>query len=207
MARFSFSGHRSNRDRTVAVLMAVLGVLTCAASALAGGGKVLPPDAKPKGYSLSEMAVATAAYNEDQSEPLPKVPFHVLVDDATVERGSMLYLPVFYTDNAPPLAVSPFPKDIRDQEEDADYLLDTADDYTGDDITAFFVQVEGKTTILCDDYVVGARTAPLPDGATDYIVAAAFLTPLKPGVHTVSFGGIIDGEPVVFVSYTLTVKP
>ena len=29
---------------------------------------------------------------------------------------------------------------------------------------AFIVQVDGKTTILDDDYIVGVKTAPLPDG-------------------------------------------
>ncbi len=110
MARFSFSGPWCNCQRAVKVLMAAVGVLACTASALAGGGKVLPPDATPKGYSLSDMAVATAAYNEDQSAPLPKVPFEVLVGDATVEPGTMLYLPVFYTDNAPLL---PSPRSPR----------------------------------------------------------------------------------------------
>jgi hypothetical protein len=28
-----------------------------------------------------------------------------------------------------------------------------------------------------------------------------------PGEHTVGIGGIIDNKPVVFVSYTVTVKP
>ncbi|MGO9113048.1 MAG: hypothetical protein ACLP9L_27770 [Thermoguttaceae bacterium] len=210
MVRSSFFGRRCNRERIATVLLAVFGVFTCTASALAGGGKVLPPDANPKGYSLWDMAVETAAYNEDSSEPLPKVPFEVLVggiEDYTVKPGTMLYVPVFYVDNAPPLIISPFPTDLHDQEKDADYLLDIAGEYTGDDITAFFVQVDGKTTILCDDYVVGVKTAPLPDEATRYIVSAAFLSPLTPGEHTVGIGGVIDDEPVVFVSNTVTVKP
>ena len=124
-----------------------------------------------------------------------------------MEPGTTLYLPVFYTDNCGPLAVSPFPKDIRDQDADAEYLVDVADEFTGDDIEAFFVQVDDKTTILCDDYAVGVRTKKLPDGGTEYIVCATFLTPLKPGEHTVGIGGVIDREPVVFVSYTVTVKP
>jgi len=188
--------------------MAVLGVLSCTASALAGGGRVLPPDATPKGYSLRDMAAETAAYNEDQSEPYPDVPFEVLVGsigEYTVRPGTALYVPIFYSDNAPPPPTdAPFPRNIRDQDADADYLDSVAADLYG--VTAFFVQVDDETTVLCDDHVVGVRTEELPDGADRYIVSAAFLTPLSPGEHSVGIGGVIDGEPVVFVSYTVTVE-
>jgi hypothetical protein len=40
---------------------------------------------------------------------------------------------------------------------------------------------------------------------THYIAAAVFLSQLAPGTHTVSVGGIIGGEPVEFVTHTLTV--
>jgi len=208
-----------NRDRAVKAFMAVLAVLACTAFALPGIGKdrpecktpprsgeVLPPWENPHGYSLWDMAEETAAYNEDPSEPLPEVPFEVLVGgiaDYTVRPGTMLYVPVYYADNAPPVLAG-FPKDIRDQDADADFLASTA--LAAYDVTAFFVQVDGKTTVLCDDYTVGVKTKELPDGATDYIVSAAFLAPLTPGEHTVGIGGMIGGEPVVFVSYSVTVE-
>jgi hypothetical protein len=207
MVRISFFGPMRNCDRMLKVLVAAVGVLTCTASALAGGGKVLPPDATPEDYSLEDMAVETAAYNEDPSEPLPEVPFEVLVggiEDYTVRPGTMLYVPIYYADNAPP-ELAGFPKAIRDQDADADFLASAA--LAAYDVTAFFVQVDGKTTVLCDDYTVGVKTEDLPDGGDRYIVAAAFLTPLSPGEHKVAIGGIIDGEPVVFVSYDVTVKP
>ena len=206
MLRFCFSGHRYHRGWATKVFSAVLGVLTCTASVLAGGGRVLSPDAAPKGYSLSDIAAETAVYNVGEyigdTEPVPEVPFEVLIDDATVRPGTMLYVPVIFADNAPPLAVSPFPTDLRDSEVDADYLLDVV---ASDDVEAFIVQVDGKTTVLCDDYAVGVKTVKLPDGGDRYIVSAAFLTPLAPGEHTVGIGGIIDDAPVVFVSYTVTV--
>jgi len=208
MVSFSFFAPMRNGDRMLKVLMAAVGVLTCTAPALAGGGKVLPADATPKGYCLRDMAVETAAYNEDSSEPLPDVPFEVLVggiDEYTVRRGTALYVPIFYSDNAPPLPTQiPFPTKIRDQDDDADYLDSVAAELYG--VTAFFVQVDDETTVLCDDHVVGVRTEELPDGADRYIVSAAFLTPLSPGEHTVGIGGVIDGEPVVFVSYAVTVE-
>ena len=178
MTRFSHSRLRCNRHQTVTAFMAVIGVLACAASALAvpQGDVVLPPGADPQGYSLSDMAVETAAYNvSGGTGTLPDVPFEVLMADTMVQPGTTLYLPIFFADNAPPLAVSPFPKDLCDQEEDADYLLDVASVDTSTDTEAFIVRVDGKTTILCDDYVVGVKTSLLPDGGNRYIVCAAFL--------------------------------
>jgi hypothetical protein len=200
-----------NCDRIVKVVMAVLGVFTCTAYASAGGGNVLPSNANPKGYSLEQMAAATAVYNtgEDTGNPLtpppPDVPFQILKGDVTVKPGTMLYLPVFHADDSGG-ADPGFPTNINDQEACADFLGDLVlADYS---VTAFIVQVDGHTTILDDDYIVGTKTAPLLDGTpagTNYIVSAAFLTPLTPGKHTVGFGGIIDGQPVVFVSYDVTV--
>jgi hypothetical protein len=39
-----------------------------------------------------------------------------------------------------------------------------------------------------------------------YISSGAFLTPLTPGEHTVAIGGIVNGAPVAFVSYNVTVS-
>jgi hypothetical protein len=192
--------------------MAVVGALTCTSSALAGGGNVLPASAKPKGYSLEEIAVATAVYNSGvtsgnpSTPPPPDVPFQVLVADATVKPGTMLYLPVFFVDDTDSLYPG-FPADITDQALNAAYLDSYIFALYG--VTAFIVQVDGQTTVLDDDYICGVTTEPLLDGSpggTQYIVTAAFLTPLTPGNHTVGIGGIIDGEPVVFLSYNVTVR-
>ncbi len=196
------------RDRRAKALMAVFGVLICAASALAGGGNVLPASANPKGYSLLDMAAATADYNTG-GETVPDVPFQILVPDFTdytVRPGTMLYVPIFFVDDSGG-APDGFPTDITDQDADADFLDSLVFDLFN--VEAFIVQVDGKTTILDDDYVSGTTTAPLSDGSpagTNYIVSAAFLTPLTPGNHTVSIGGMIDGQPVVFVSYDVTVR-
>ena len=100
------------RDRTLKVIVAVLGVFTCAASVLAGddgrdgndrrarGGNVLPASAHPKGYSLSDIAAATAAYNVGPSTAPPNVPFEILVGDTTVKPGTMIYLPIFFADDS-----------------------------------------------------------------------------------------------------------
>ena len=201
-----------NRDRLVKVLVAMLGVFACTASALAGGGNVLPAQATPKGYSLSEIAVATAVFNTGQmtgnpaTPPPPNVPFHILVADTTVKPGTMLYLPIFVADDSGG-APAGFPTNIADQDADADYLDDLV--LNGFGVEAFIVQVDGETTVLDDDYVTGTTTAPLLDGTpagTHYIVSAAFLTPLTPGKHTVAIGGIIHGKPVAFITMTVNVR-
>ena len=199
-----------NRDWTVKVFVAVVAVLTCTGSALAQGGNVLPACATPHGYSLSRMATETAVYNTGISAgnpltpPPPDVPFEVLVADTTVEPGTMLYVPGAYADNSPPVFPG-FPTDIHDQAADAAFIYTVFFDLY--DVTAFIVQVDGVTTILDDDYIRGVRTPPLLDGGGDeYIVCAAFLTPLTPGEHTVGVGGIVAGEPVVFLSFNVTVR-
>jgi hypothetical protein len=193
------------RDRIVKVVVALLGVFTCTASALAKRGDVLPPDAQPKGYSLSEIAVATAYYNTGTVFglvlPPPKVPFEVIEGDTTVKPGTKFYLPIFFDDDSGGAAPG-FPTDLDDEDAIADFLYETAG------VEAFVVQVDDKITVLDDDSVTGVNTTPLPDGTpagTHYIVAAAFLGPLEPGKHTVGFGGVIADKPVVFVSYDITV--
>jgi hypothetical protein len=202
-----------NCDRIVKALMAVTGVFICAAPVLAQPGGVLPPSANARGYSLKDMAAATAVYNtgvvfgNPLTPPPPDVPFQILEGDATVKPGTMLYLPIFFADDSGGAGPG-FPSNINDQDACADYLGDLVlDDF---DVTAFIVQVDGKTKVLDDDYIVGTPTVPLLDGTpagTNYIVCAAFLSPLPPGKHTVAYGGIIDGQPVVFASMTVTVQP
>jgi hypothetical protein len=71
---------------------------------------VLPPSARPYGYSVSEMARITAAFNEsDRTGPPPESPFQILFGDGSghpsfnVTRGTDLYVPVVYRDESLPL--------------------------------------------------------------------------------------------------------
>jgi hypothetical protein len=198
--------------RSASLAFLIVSVLA-AAPALAGGGRVLPASAEPKDYSLVDIARATAVFNTGQqagnpnTPPPPNVPFHVLVADSTVDAGTMIYLPVFVGDDSGDPSIFPgFPTDIRDQDDDADYLDDLVLSQFG--VTSFLIQVDGHTTVLDDDYITGTTTAPLLDGTpagTHYIVSAAFLSPLSPGKHTVAIGGVIGGKDVVFLSYSVTV--
>ena len=117
-----------------------------ARQSIASGGHLLAPADEPKGYSLSRMAVLTAVFNTGQQSgnpltpPPPDVPFCVLVSDATVKRGTMFYLPIYFTDNSggtPP----GFPKNLDDQEADAKFL-DSAY-LSAYNITNLIVEVDG----------------------------------------------------------------
>ena len=191
--------------------VALAGLVAFASPALAGGGNVMPASANPKGYSLAQSARAAAVFNTGQqvgnplTPPPPDVPFEVLVGDATLSPGTMIYLPIFDADNSGP-ADPNFPANIADQQADAEYLDALV---AGLGVDAFVVQVDGKITVLDDDFIVGVKTAPLLDGApagNEYIAIAAFLTPLTPGHHTIGIGGLIGDEPVIFLSYNVAVK-
>jgi len=190
----------------------LIGLLAWAAPAMAdGGGSVLPSSAQTLGYSLADLAAATAVYNtgaatgNPATPPPPNIPFQVLVGDTSVATGTYIYVPIFYADNSAP-ADPNFPSDITNQAADAAYL----DNYvlTNYGVTAFLVQVDGQTTVLDDSYIVGVPTPTLLDGTpggTDYITSAVVLSPLGPGDHTVGIGGLISGSPVIFDTSTVSV--
>lgn len=167
----------------------------------------MPSSAKPKGYSLTEAAQATAVFNTGPHDGAPpKLPFYTLTNDATVSPGTSLYVPIYYADDSG-VVVPPFPEDITDEEADADYLDGLVFDAFG--VEAFIIVVDGNVTVLDDSYIHGTATDPLQDGppdGTNYIVAATFLTPLTPGKHTIGISGVIVGQPVVFVSNSVTVS-
>ena len=194
------------RHRVAQVAVIVLGILAYGAPAWAGPGGVLPANAKAKGYSLSAAASATAVYNTGGAAP--DVPFTVLFSDTTVKPGTMLYVPIFFADNSPPIT-GDFPANVTNHEQDVFYYYDPSE-YG---FQYFFITVDKKTTIISSDYLVGVNTAPLADGGgTQYIVSAAFLTPLTPGTHTISIGGAFNGTLIgsshgrfTGATYTVTV--
>jgi hypothetical protein len=223
MNNFFQEAYMRNYRRPAKVLLGILSLLILMGTVNADdrndcdgrpqrSGEVLPPDARVHGFLLEDAAEATAVYNtgiqsgNPLTPPPPDVPFHVLVGDATVCPGTTLYVPVFVSDDSAPIPAG-FPAHIANQDADADFLDALVLNDFG--VTAFIVQVDGKTTILSDDYITGVKTAPLLDGTpagTHYISSAAFVTPLEPGKHTVGIGGIIGGAPVVFLTYNVTVQ-
>jgi hypothetical protein len=190
------------------------------------GGNVLPPTARPKGYSLKDIAKATAFFatrgpdqpNGRSKSNEPNVPFQILYDSNinephntfSVEPGTMFYVPIFFVSDSPPI-VGNFPSIVSDPQAVTKYLLDDRE-LGGEKIE---VKVDGKTTSIIEDpaYFVGVETEPLADGGgTHYITAAVFLTPLTKGTHTVTIaarftGAAVAPPPFEFeISYTVIVR-
>jgi hypothetical protein len=187
---------------------------TVGAEEAPSGGNVLPPTAKPRGYSLSDMAKATAFFNTGPRtlETYPNMPFQILYvpdnstsNTFTVSPGTMFYVPIVFTDNAPSQLVGVFP-DINIREELLNYFY--SPDQLGNNYTQ--IVVDGEVNSLGSDYVVGVPV-PLADGGTQYIMSAAFLSPLSKSTHTVkvrvSFTGKAVGGDFKFSAlYTVIVR-
>lgn len=188
----------------------------------AGGGDLLPPTAKPKGYSLSDIAKATAAFSVSgpgnrSSANEPKIPFQILYtsdinkppNTFSVRPGTMLYVPIAFADDSP-IILGTFP-DFADSAAVANYF------FSPDQLGAEFLEivVDGQVASIGEDsgYAVGVKTPPLPDGGgTHYLTVAVFLTPFTKGTHTVTIRGkftgtALGGETFEFKdTYTVTVK-
>ena len=205
---------RTHFPRVTIASTLFFGMLTAAVPAFADGtANILPSSATPLGYSLSDLATATAVYNTGTSSgnpatpPPPSIPFTVLESDAAITPGTYLYLPIFFADDSAP-ADPAFPADVSNHAAVAAYLDNLV--LTGFNVSAFFAQIDGQKLTLDDSYIVGVTTPSLLDGTpagTHYITIAVAVSPLSPGSHSVGFGGIIAGQPVVFGSDSITVTP
>jgi hypothetical protein len=207
----------SLRRVRIVTLGMVLSIVTSAAPARAGGGNVLPPTARPHGYSLTDMASATAIFNSGlrDTQP-PPTPFQMLYQDRThpenttfrVKPGTMLYVPVvFYTDSPP---VPPDFPDLSNARDVRDFFFNPS----RFGVTNIEIDVDGQPNFLGPDYLAAVTTEqPLQDGVPGghhYIGAAAFLTPLTKGCHTVRIQASAEGPdtfgPFVFeLTYTVIV--
>ncbi len=205
------TGLKNLRRIFLAVIMAAPGLALAPRAAFAeGGGHVLPPWAKPHGYSLTDMASAIALYSSsgNNSQYYPDTPFQILAEDTstvvvtpdsggivvtasnsfTVTSGTHFFVPVYYSDDSP-VVVGTFP---TNEHVAAAYLFDHAQ--TG--VSDLEIIVDGHSTVVGRNYVAGpVQTAPLLDGGgTHFISVGAFLTPLSVGKHTVSIKGTISGD-------------
>ena len=214
MQRPTMTSRRAVGSRRVPIgaLVAIMGITTTVAPVLAGGGNVLPPTARPKGYSLSDIAVATAFFNTGpRTGPAPKVPFQLLYESEgrpntfVVRPGTMLYVPIFsVTEPAP----GDYPN-VRNRQAVLNYVF--GEEQLGAELLQ--VEVDGEITTLGPQYVVGVEVEELPDSdATQYITGAVFLTPLTKGRHTVQVrelftGAALGGEIFEFeITYTVIVR-
>lgn len=173
---------------------------------------ILPASAKPLGYSLEDMARATALFNTGpRTGTPPNTPFHILVNTGaqqttvTVDQGTFLYVPLFYSDNSEPV-LGHWPTDVENRARLTHYW--TSPDEIG--LRFLKVVVDGKVATLSPDYIVGVRSVMTATGGTEYSVAAVFLHPLPPGEHTVQvlafYSGEAAGEAEVDFGYTLIVR-
>lgn len=223
-----FRNHQQSWRGSLAILVLVLGLTMPASTPTAqaqgkmsvrsdlasGGGQVLPPRGNPLGYSLAAAAAATAYFNTGPRTPdtLPAgFPFQILYvapggssNTFTVNPGTMLYVPVVYSDDTDS-AYWPYP-DVTDPKAVSAYYFDRAQ--LGIDFAK--VVVDGKETVLGPQYAVGAVTPGLPSGGNNYTVIAAFLAPLSRGTHTVKItasasGAFIGGVFEFETNYTVLV--
>ena len=212
----------------VGVALVLLSSVTTGATTLSaahaapahGGGSVIPPGARPFGYSLADAAAATAFFNtgtrasDTLPEDFPVQILYVAPDGSTefsVKPGTMFYVPVVYSDDTD-AAYWPYP-DVTDAAAVSDYY------FNPDKLGAEFIKVvvDGTEIELGPEYAVGAVTPGLPTGANNYTVVAAFLTPLSKGVHSLTISARLTGAYLenafgpgaVFefeIPYTITVE-
>jgi hypothetical protein len=173
------------------------------------GGQVLPATAHPLGYTLTDMARATALFNTSNNDlsQYPKTPFQILYVDPATETSSLVngglvvtgsnkftvaastpfYVPVAFIDDSPPV-LGTFPTDPSTV---ANYVF--GQDQVG--TTNLQIIVDGQVTPIGSAYAAGpVQTPPLLDGGGDHIITVgAFLTPLRPGSHTVAIAGKFSG--------------
>ncbi len=195
-----------------------LGLALLAPAARAGGGNIMPPSAKPDGYSLADMSEALAYFTSsgNNSAYYPDTPFQILYIDYatgslnfTVDPGTKFFVPVFGIDDSPPIwgDFPSGPAGVRN------YLL--SDEEVG--VKDAEIVVDGKATSLSADYAAYANTPGLLDGGGNHFIqVGAFLTPLTKGTHTVTIRVYADGDaidPIIpggvwsfEVSYTVTVR-
>ena len=198
-----------------------------------GGGDVLPATAHPHGFSLTDLASATALFTTSGNDlsHYPNTPFQILYVDPktltfnsvngglvvggtnqfTVKPGTPFYVPLASVDDSPPI-IGTFP---TTPQAVADYMFSHDQSGLGD----LRIVVDGHATSIGAAYTSDlVHTPPLLDGGGSHIITVgAFLSPMSPGEHTVSISGAFSGvafqqatglafEQFAF-TYTVTVQP
>lgn len=171
---------------------------------------VLPPNARPHGYSLAEMTRRLALFTTSGNDPKyePRTPFQILYyDPATLEvdtsnggwafrgtnsfkvkSGTEFFVPLQNASDSPPVPGT-FPR--TPVEAKAYFFVPSQLGARG-----YTIIVDGVPTRIGPEYLAGpVKTPPLLDGdGTHMITLGAFLGPLSPGSHIVSIRGGLYGD-------------
>jgi hypothetical protein len=178
-------------------------------------GKVLPPEARPLGWTIDDMAAAVANFSISGNDPAfyPDTPFQIIYrhpgNAFTVSPGTFFYVKVFFIDDSPPI-IGDWP---ADDSAAADYVFGRTQLGAHD----LEIEVDGHVFSLDDPGYIGGPvpTPDSPDGSAHLIQIGAFLTPLAKGNHTVIIRGVLDGDAMVAalggpwtveIPYTITVQ-
>jgi hypothetical protein len=164
------------------------------------------------------MTGAAAAFTASRNDPAfyPDTPFQILFsanfdvaedgpgllvtgsNEFTVSAGTMFYVPLQNADDSPTVA-GEYPATKQDA---VHYFFDQSQ-LGGRD---FEIVVDGQSRSVGPAYLAGpVTTAPLPDGGgTHMITLGVFVTPMRPGTHTVTIRGGLFGDamPPVLDPYT-----
>ncbi len=213
-----------SRQLVIASLSILLGLVALPGPASAGlggkipspnasqlqGGQVMPPSARPHGFSLTDMAGKTAQFTTSgNTQSVPTTPFQILFFNPPstgmpqgngflvtgsnvfhVPEGKMFYVPIASVDDSP-IVIGTFP---TSSSMATSYWFDSSQLGGTDSIV-----VDGKTTSIGASYLVGPiMTAPLGDGGGTHIITiGVFLTPLSKGTHTVVIRARFDGALIL----------
>jgi len=207
--------HKPGIGRAVSALAVLTLFLTTAAPVWAGGGNLMPPTARPMGYSLDDMASAVANFSASGNNLAyyPNTPFQIIYNGGsntfTLKPGRFLYVKLFYIDDSPPV-IGDWP---ADKAAAVNYVFGS----TELGAQNLQVEVDGKVSSLQNPGYIGGPvpTPTSPDGSEHLIQIAGFLTPLTPGTHSITISGLFNGDALVAlfggpytdtITYTVIVK-
>lgn len=176
-------------------------------------GHVLPPEARPHGYSLDRMVSLLALFQTSGNKlsyypfeqfPESTRPFQVLYlpnqvnNHFVVYPGTVFYVPLVFVDDSLPILGS-FPIDAKG----AEYYFTSPHQLGGKN---WRIIVDRDTNSIGAEYFAGpaVQTNPplLDGGGTHIYILGAFVTPLPLGPHTITVHGELDGAALGGLPFT-----
>jgi hypothetical protein len=184
--------------RTLALTLTVCaGLGASTPSVLADSGHVLPPTAKPHGWTIDDMAAAVANFSISGNNLAyyPDTPFQIIYrhpgNAFTLKPGTFLFVKVIFIDDSAPV-IGDWP---ASKSEAGDYFFGRTELGAHD----LEIEIDGRVFSLDDPGYVGGPvpTPNSPDGSEHFIQTGAFVTPLSPGTHTLTIRGVLDGDAMI----------